>query len=342
MPRRTHAISHPATLALLLITALSQLGLWFSSGPPAAPPWPLMITTLLPLALCGWLWFRPQALSPLPIGAALGAGFALVWWLQGGSELPLLLLLGLVAVPIWVGTPWALAALLVPPLGVHLSLGAGQGHLLAVALPAAGILYYLARQGQRLLRSQALQQRRLRWQLQHRSHRESLTGLANRRYLHQRLEQAVSEARRSKSPLAIVLLEVDYFIEYRSRYGIQAGEVCLRQIADLLRLVSRRQSDILARYDDATFALLLPATDRAGAQRLCYQIRQGLQRLSLPNETSPIHPCVTLSQGVAQWQAGGDAVQLIAQAHRDLHTLRLTGRANPGVGTGPARKTPRR
>ncbi|GAA5187012.1 GGDEF domain-containing protein [Ferrimonas gelatinilytica] len=320
------AIRHHATQALLLILAFSQLWLMFIAPSYGSSPWPLLITTLLPLALSLLLWFRPGSIPDLYLAATLGVVFALFWWSQGEADLPVFLLLVLAMVPLWVPNPWPLAALMLPPLVVGLA--QGQGRLVMVALLLVAVAFYLARHGYRWLKFQELQQRRLRWRLQRHAHREPLTGLASRRYFLNRLDQAVSEARRSKAPLVIALVELDYFSDYRRHYGRHAEERCLRQVARLLMSISRRRSDIVAHCEGGTFALLLPATDRAGAERLCGQVRHALRQLSLPHDASPIHPCVTVSHGLAQWQAGCGASQLIAQAKRNLCNDRLADRAN--------------
>ncbi|MBY5993360.1 GGDEF domain-containing protein [Ferrimonas balearica] len=178
----------------------------------------------------------------------------------------------------------------------------------------------------RMSQAQLRQNRRLLEKFRTLSNQDPLTGLANRRYLEQRLDQAVAEAKRTKGALALILLDVDYFKRYNDHFGHQAGDECLKTVAQILRQSSRRQSDILARLGGEEFVLLLPATDRRGALRLAQEIETRLKDAGLPHPGSTISPRVTLSQGVAQWYPGLSAQSLLHQADKAMYQAKLSGR----------------
>ena len=94
---------------------------------------------------------------------------------------------------------------------------------------------------------------------------DSLTGLYNRRYLDEQLTLEIQRAQRSGSPIAVILLDVDYFKRINDARGHQAGDKCLANIAGILKSVVRRPADFVARYGGEEFAMVLPETSAEGA-----------------------------------------------------------------------------
>jgi len=84
---------------------------------------------------------------------------------------------------------------------------------------------------------------------------DGLTGVFNRRYFDQQLSVEVARARRTSSPLALIMLDVDFFKRYNDRYGHQAGDDCLRLIAATLKESLRRPGDLVARYGGEEFGV---------------------------------------------------------------------------------------
>jgi len=93
------------------------------------------------------------------------------------------------------------------------------------------------------------------------SQQDGLTAIANRGKFDEQLEAQWRRCSRAAAPLALILLDVDYFKQFNDRYGHQAGDDCLKQLALLLRNVLRRDDDLAARYGGEEFVLLLPNTD---------------------------------------------------------------------------------
>jgi diguanylate cyclase (GGDEF)-like protein len=127
---------------------------------------------------------------------------------------------------------------------------------------------------------------------------DGLTGINNRRGFDAALESEWRRAARNGYPLALAMLDVDHFKAYNDHYGHQAGDHCLRRVAELIAAHGRRTSDLVARYGGEEFALLAPATDAAHAMEIAQGICDELARLALPHAKSP-HGVVTISIGVA-------------------------------------------
>ncbi|MBD2232391.1 diguanylate cyclase domain-containing protein [Phormidium tenue] len=128
---------------------------------------------------------------------------------------------------------------------------------------------------------------------------DSLTQLANRRWLDEYLSQQWQRLARERKPLSVVLADVDYFKPYNDTYGHAAGDQCLVEIASAIRFGVRRPADLAARYGGEEFALVLPDTDTAGAIRVVQLVRHHLQTLDLPHGASPSGDTITLSFGIA-------------------------------------------
>lgn len=128
---------------------------------------------------------------------------------------------------------------------------------------------------------------------------DGLTGVANRRAFDTALDLEWRRACRSGEPLALLLLDVDYFKRFNDGYGHQAGDDCLRAVAATLAAWARRPGELAARYGGEEFALLLPACDRQQAADLAEAIRQAVAELDIPHATSEAAPHVTVSVGVA-------------------------------------------
>ena len=172
--------------------------------------------------------------------------------------------------------------------------------------------------------------------LQELAHTDTLTRLANRRRFDDVLADELARAVRGSTPLALVLLDVDYFKKFNDHYGHPAGDACLQEVGRLLARQVNRNDDLAARYGGEEFAIILPHTDLAGATAVAERIRAEIMALRLPHQESPAG-VVSASLGVAVLVPPMDARDLVARADRQLYEAKRRGRNRVcGDGCAPA------
>ncbi|WP_426192745.1 ligand-binding sensor domain-containing diguanylate cyclase [Massilia sp. DWR3-1-1] len=174
---------------------------------------------------------------------------------------------------------------------------------------------------------------------------DGLTGITNRRGFDAALDTEWRRARRNGSTLALAMLDVDHFKSYNDCYGHQAGDHCLRMVADVIESFGRRPGDLVARYGGEEFTVLAPATDAAEALAIANAICVELARLALPHAASP-YAVVTVSIGVAALNPGelGEATEsalLVGLADQALYRAKQAGRNRAALATpmAPGKRT---
>jgi two-component system cell cycle response regulator len=125
---------------------------------------------------------------------------------------------------------------------------------------------------------------------------DSLTGLYNRRYFHDRFEHEFNRASRYRLPFSCVLFDIDDFKQVNDTYGHLVGDNVLKEVAQCM-VASTRRVDILARYGGEEFVILLPQTDLHGAAIEAERVRAIMVQHSF-SDVSKERP-VTISVGVA-------------------------------------------
>lgn len=128
--------------------------------------------------------------------------------------------------------------------------------------------------------------------------KDSLTGLVNRRLFDESFATEVKRQSRSRAPLSLLLVDIDFFKQYNDIYGHLHGDDCLRAVSQVFSRVLKRPSDTVARYGGEEFACIMPATDHESALKLAEDVRLGIEALSLPHKGSEISDHVTVSIGV--------------------------------------------
>lgn len=164
--------------------------------------------------------------------------------------------------------------------------------------------------------------------LENLSRRDALTGVLNRRGFEENLQAEWQASSRTQTALALVLIDVDFFKNYNDSYGHQAGDECLRRVAQALVRVARRTGDCVSRYGGEEFAVLLPNTDLAGAVRMASEMRVVIEGLGISHESSPAPKVITVSLGVAAWVAEPRTTHdtLVSEADRQLYRAKQEGR----------------
>ncbi|MGZ3481031.1 MAG: diguanylate cyclase [Myxococcaceae bacterium] len=171
-----------------------------------------------------------------------------------------------------------------------------------------------------------------RWR--HLSWRDGLTGLANRAWFEERLEEEMSRARRSQRPLTFAIADLDSFRELNSAHGHAGGDLALQTVARRLRH-SIRKSDLAARLGGDEFVIAFPETDVAQALMRMEGLRQEIAALRIHAGRAVV--TVTVSVGVASWPADGDELEeVLAAADARAFEAKRLGK-NRVVGPPPAR-----
>ncbi len=157
---------------------------------------------------------------------------------------------------------------------------------------------------------------------------DGLTGIANRRAFNQALEREWLRAVRRRTTLSLLLIDIDYFKQYNDSYGHQAGDECLKDIANAINLEVQRPTDMVARYGGEEFVVLLPETDAAGAGSVAARLQQTVATLAIPHQASGISDSISMSIGICTMNPGKDnhSEQLIAGADTALYRAKAGGR----------------
>ena len=125
------------------------------------------------------------------------------------------------------------------------------------------------------------------------ANQDALTGTANRRALNAYLAAIWQQ----KTPLALMMIDVDYFKRYNDRYGHQAGDECLSSVAQVLKMAVRAEGDLVARYGGEEFAVVFPAEHIDNARTLLETWRVNVERRTWREDGLT----VTFSAGLGEW-----------------------------------------
>lgn len=165
---------------------------------------------------------------------------------------------------------------------------------------------------------------------------DGLTGIANRRTFDLTLDEEWRRAHRLGTSLALVLLDIDAFKAYNDRLGHQAGDACLRAVAQAVAEAHRRAGELVARYGGEEWAVILPGVSPEGALAVGESLRLRVLELGLPHPASAVALVVTVSVGAASLEParGGVPADLVAAADRALYRAKEGGRNRAELGNG--------
>jgi len=177
------------------------------------------------------------------------------------------------------------------------------------------------------------------------SMRDGLTGIPNRRMFDDSLKQEWRRAMRDKTPVSIILGDVDFFKNYNDAHGHLQGDQCLVAVAAVLQQQMNRPADLVARFGGEEFAIILADTDTYGAGHVAQSLRQAVMDLHLEHGHSNVAPCVTMSFGVAsmvpQPEDGDDGMaELLHRADRAMYQSKRLGRNRVEVWSDEQPKSP--
>jgi diguanylate cyclase (GGDEF)-like protein len=149
---------------------------------------------------------------------------------------------------------------------------------------------------------------------------DGLTGLYNRSYVLERLEQEVGKAKRYRKKLSVIMFDLDHFKRVNDFFGHQVGDAVLQQVAQIFRY-TMRESDLVGRYGGEEFLIVLPETDCAEAAMVAERIRRDVET----QQWAEPQVRITISGGIAE-HGGGNAEQLIRRADSLMYRAKQLGR----------------
>jgi len=158
---------------------------------------------------------------------------------------------------------------------------------------------------------------------------DSLTGLHNRKYLHERLDAEISRAKRYKTSLSCLLFDIDFFKVVNDMYGYDWGDILLKSMAEKLKALVRKE-DVLTRYGDEEFLLVLPNTSEENAFLFAERFRRDIEKMEfIPAGEEERHP-ITISGGISTYpcleNVEEDANTIIRYAEHALYNAKKRGK----------------
>lgn len=158
---------------------------------------------------------------------------------------------------------------------------------------------------------------------------DGLTGLLNRTAFEDQVRRLWEQAARDRLPLAVIMIDIDYFKRYNDLYGHQAGDECLREVAATVRRAARRRPlDLVARYGGEELIAVLYGADRTHAENVARAVCESVASLQIPHAGSEICAHITVSSGVAAAIPRRDVAHgaLVRLADRALYAAKAAGR----------------
>jgi diguanylate cyclase (GGDEF)-like protein len=135
---------------------------------------------------------------------------------------------------------------------------------------------------------------------------DPLTGVPNRRKFQEVLAAEKSRCKRSQHQISVLMIDIDYFKGFNDRFGHQAGDDALRNVARALTETLQRPEDFVGRYGGEEFVIVLPSTNRSGAERVAQKIQQALFTANIPYPGSPLSDRITVSLGISTFSPQTD------------------------------------
>jgi diguanylate cyclase (GGDEF)-like protein len=171
--------------------------------------------------------------------------------------------------------------------------------------------------------------------LQRLSYMDSLTGIANRRHFEEILDVEWRRASRTRTPMTLLMLDIDHFKLHNDAFGHRAGDDCLARVAKVLDESVQRAGDLLARYGGEEFAAILTGTDEPGGAEVAERLRAAVEQLGIKGSDDPTQ-VVTISIGVASGIPGvvSSHEVLLGAADKALYEAKRGGRNRVGTASG--------
>ena len=157
-------------------------------------------------------------------------------------------------------------------------------------------------------------------ELERQANTDSVTGIASRYAIIERLEQCYAEFQRYRRPFSILMIDIDYFKQVNDTHGHQIGDQVLRELAQCI-FNNIRNSDTVGRYGGEEFLVLLPESNADKSLELAERIRAQIEQLRMVNNIQ-----VTASVGISTITVDTNSDKLISQADKALYAAKKLGR----------------
>ncbi len=181
----------------------------------------------------------------------------------------------------------------------------------------------------RLLSLDKAEAERMGRELERLSREDPMTGLANRRFFNERMDDEWERAQRSGEPISLIFIDIDHFKLYNDCYGHLKGDDTLIAVAHTLQHILSRSTDVASRYGGEEFVVLLPNTPIAGARAVAERILAAVDALDIEHKKSKTEKFVTVSIGVSTYAITDEEItiaQLIHQADEAVYKAKISGR----------------
>jgi diguanylate cyclase (GGDEF)-like protein len=165
-------------------------------------------------------------------------------------------------------------------------------------------------------------------ELQEKNTLDALTGIGNRSSFDKKYQAEVRRSRREKTPLSVVMMDIDHFKNVNDRYGHLIGDECIKIVAKTLNKALKRPSDDVYRYGGEEFALILPNTDLDGAFVLIEQLRAEIEKTAIHAQSVSINITVSAGIGSAIIDLNQPEDIILALADKQLYAAKNAGRNN--------------
>jgi diguanylate cyclase (GGDEF)-like protein len=171
--------------------------------------------------------------------------------------------------------------------------------------------------------------------LENASYTDELTSLHNRRYFNFVYDRELKRAKRTKSYITFMMLDIDFFKQYNDTYGHIEGDYALKSVAKVLKDVLKRPSDFVFRLGGEEFGVILTLTEASNSARLAREICDAIRAREIKHEASSVHEYLTISIGVVCCVADESLKEeiLISRADEMLYKAKDGGRNGYAITT---------
>jgi diguanylate cyclase (GGDEF)-like protein len=156
---------------------------------------------------------------------------------------------------------------------------------------------------------------------------DALTGLPNRRGFDNRMDIEWGRASREKTPLGMIILDLDNFKKYNDTYGHPQGDILLKVVSDIINNTIKRATDFASRWGGEEFVVLLPGTDKDGTLNVAEQIRINIKKAQVPFSDGSITNITVSCGGLSIIPSEEDSISdTIEKADQLLYSAKKNGK----------------